>query len=128
MNLKYNNLDSKIFAKFVDEDISLEKLSVLDLSENEIDCAEYEDNIGLIKFIEKYNNLEQLKLMNSKFIDRWNVNISADLDREGRFRNLFLGFKDKLKLDNRRFLFILDSDSWCFIENDFEHLFSFRNI
>ena len=128
LNLKYNNLNSKIFAKFVDEDISLENLSVLDLSENEIDCSEYEDNIGLIKFIEKYNNLEQLKLMNSKFIDRWNVNISADLDREGRFRNLFLGFKDKLKLDNRRFLFILDSDSWCFIENDFEHLFSFRNI
>ena len=128
LNLKYNNLDSKIFAKFVDEDISLEKLSVLDLSENNIDCAEYEDNIGLIKFIEKYNNLEQLKLMNSKFIHSWNVNISADLDRKGRLRNLYLGFKDKLKLDNRRFLFILDSDSWCFIENDFEHLFSFRNI
>ena len=126
--LKYNNLDSTVFGKFLDEDISLEELNVLDLSENELRCKEYEENVGLIKLVEKYNNLEQLKLMNSKFVDRWTVNISPDLDREGKFRHLFLEFRDKLKLNNRRFIFILDSNSWCFIENEFEHLFSFRNI
>ena len=127
-NFKYNNIDSSIFAKFVSEDISLERLNVLDFSENDLPCKEYEESVGLIKFIEKYNNLEQLKLMNSNFIQRWSANISPDLDKEKRNRNLFIKFKEKLKLDNRKFIFIIDSENWIFIENDFEHLFSFRSV
>ena len=123
LNLKFNNLDSNIFSKFVDEDILLEKLSDLDLSENELPCRKYEENVGLIKFIEKFKSLEKILLMNSKFIDFWIVNISPDLDRTG-FRRLFLEFINKLKLDKRGFKIILDQ--YIYIEEDLKQLFLFK--
>ena len=123
LNLKFNNLDSNIFSKFVDEGILLETLRDLDLSENELSCKEYEENVGLIKFIEKFKSLEKIILMNSKFIDRWIVNISPDLDRKG-FRKLFLEFINKLKLDKRGFKIILDH--YIYIEEDLKQLFHFK--
>ena len=128
LKLKYNNLDSKIFENLLSDQISLEKLNILDLSENEVPCKEYDEAAGLVKFIEKYKNLEQIKFMNSCFIDRWTTSISPDLDVGGRFRNLYTEFKDNIKKDNRKFIFVIDSDNWNFIENEFEHLFSFRQI
>ena len=128
LKLKYNNLDSTIFEKLISNQIYLEKLKVLDLSENEIPCKEYEESVGLIKFIEKHKNLEGIKFMNSSFIDRWTTNISPDLDIGGRFRNLFLEFKDNLIKVNRKFVFIIDNDNWNFVENEFSHLFEFVKI
>ena len=123
LNLKFNNLNSNIFSEFVDEGILLEKLSDLDLSENELPCRKYEENVGLIKFIEKFKSLEKILLMNSKFIDFWIVNISPDLDRTG-FRRLFLEFINKLKLDKRGFKIILDQ--YIYIEEDLKQLFLFK--
>ena len=123
LNLKFNNLDSNIFSKFVDEGIFLEKLSDLDLSENVLICKKYEENVSLIKFIEKFKSLEKIKLMNSKFIESWIVNISPEFDRQG-FRKLFLEFINKLKLDKRGFKFILDY--YIYIEEDFKQLFHFK--
>ena len=128
LKLKYNNLDSKIFENLLSDQISLDKLNVIDLSENEIPCKEYDEAEGLVKFIEKYQNLEQVKFMNSCFIDRWTTAISPDLDIGGKFRKLYTGFKDNIKRDNRKFIFIIDSDNWNFVEKEFEHLFSFRAI
>ena len=128
LKLKYNNLDSKIFENLLSTQISLEKLKVLDLSENEIPCKEYEENEALVKFIEKYKNLEQIKLMNSCFIDRWTTCIGSDLDIGGKNKKLYKEFKDNIKKENRRFIFVIDSDNWNFIEDEFAHLFSFRAI
>ena len=128
LKLKYNNLDSKIFGNLLSDQISLENLNILDLSENEVPCKEYDETEGLVKFIEKYKNLEQIKFMNSCFIDRWTTSISPDLDVGGKFRQLYTEFKDNIKKDNRKFIFVIDSDNWNFVENEFEHLFSFRAV
>ena len=126
LKLKYNNFDSSIFKNLLSEDILLENLKTIDLSENVIPLKEFEDNKSLVEFIKKYKNLEQLKLMNSEFIDRWTVNISPDTDTEGQFRNLYISFKEEMKKDNRQFIFIIDSSNWSFVEKEFEHLFNFR--
>ena len=126
LKLKYNNFDSTIFKVFLSDEILLENLKAIDLSENVIPCKEYDENVNLVKFIEKYKNLEQIKLMNAEFIDRWTVNISPDTDAGGKFRKLYTEFKDIIKADNRKFIFIIDTDNWTFVEKEFEHLFLFR--
>ena len=128
LKLKYNNLDSKVFEKLVSNQIYLEKLNILDLSENDVPCKEYEESVGLIKFIEKHKNLEKIKFMNSSFIDRWTTNISPDLDIGGKYRQLYVEFKDNLIKDNRKFIFIIDNENWNFVEQEFNHLFSFVKI
>ena len=126
LKLKYNNFDSSIFKALLSNDISLENLKTIDLSENVIPLKEYEENKFLVEFIKKNKNLEQIKLMNAEFIDRWTVNISPDTDTNGQFRKLYIAFKEDLKKDNRQFIFIIDSVNWCFVEKEFEHLFNFR--
>ena len=44
-----------------ENDILIENLNIIDLSENFIYCKSYEENCNLIKFIEKYQNLTQIK-------------------------------------------------------------------
>ena len=126
LKLKYNNFDSSIFKALLSDDIYLENLKTIDLSENVIPVKEYPENVSLVEFIKKYKNLEQIKLMNSEFIDRWTVNISTDTDTDNKFRNLYIKFKEEIKKDNRQFIFIIDSNNWNFVEKEFEHLFSFR--
>ena len=127
LKLKYNNLDSKIFKNLLSDQISLEKLNVIDLSENEISCKEYDEAEGLAKFIEKNQNLEQIKFMNSCFDYSWATK-SPDLDAGGIFNKLYTRFKDNINRDNRKFIFIIDSDNLKELKNEFEHLFSFRII
>ena len=127
LKLKYNNLDSKIFQNLLSDQISLEKLNVIDLSENEISCKEYDEAEGLAKFIEKNQNLEQIKFMNSCFDYSWATK-SPDLDAGGIFNKLYTRFKDNINRDNRKFIFIIDSDNLKELKNEFEHLFSFRII
>ena len=126
LKLKYNNIESDIFEKFISNDILIENLNIIDLSENFIYCKSYEENCSLIKFIEKYQNLTQMKLMNSDFFNNWNANISIDFDIEGKFRALYNKFAEKIHKDNRNFIFIIDSDNWSIIENEFQMLFEFR--
>ena len=123
LKLKYNIIDSSVFQKLLSEDILLEKLNCIDLSENEILCNKYEESFCLIKFIEKYQSLEKIKFINSKFIDNWTANIACDFDIDGKFKKLYSDFKDQLKKENRNFIFIIESDNWSYIENDFKHLF-----
>ena len=127
LKLKYNNLDSKIFQNLLSDQISLEKLNVIDLSENEISCKEYDEAEGLAKFIEKNQNLEKIKFMNSCFDYSWATK-SPDLDAGGIFNKLYTRFKDNINRDNRKFIFIIDSDNLKELKNEFEHLFSFRII
>ena len=127
LKLKYNNLDSSIFEKLLSDDILLEKLKVIDLSENNIQCK-YKESKYLVEFIKNSQNLEQIKFMYSKFIDNWSSDIAPDIDTDGTFKKLYLDLNDNLKLSNRNFIFIIDSDNWSYVDNEFKHLFSFRPI
>ena len=126
--MKYNNIDSSIFEKLLSDDILMEKLNIIDLSENEIKCQKFEESFALVKFIEKNQNLEQIKFMNSFFIDNWTTNIAPDLDIDEKFKKLYLELNKKLKLENRNFIFIIDSDNWSYVDNEFQELFSFRSV
>ena len=128
LKLKYNNIDSSIFEKLLSDDILMEKLNIIDLSENEIKCQKFEESFALVKFIEKNQNLEQIKFMNSFFIDNWTTNIAPDLDIDEKFKKLYLELNKKLKLENRNFIFIIDSDNWSYVDNEFQELFSFRSV
>ena len=95
------------------------------MSENQIDCQKYEENEYLIKFIEKYEKLEVIKLYYCLFFNFWNKNISPDVDIEGKLRKLYEGFKDKIE-NNRKFLFMIDKNRKIYIEEKFRGLFEFR--
>ena len=72
--------------------------------------------------------MEQIKFMYSKFMDNWSIDISPDIDTKGTFKKLYLDLNDNLKLSKRNFIFIIDSDNWSYVDNEFKHLFSFRPI
>jgi len=126
LDLKYNNIKSDIFEELVcDDEINLEKLTSLNLSENYIDCQKYEENEYLIKFIEKYEKLEVIKLYYCSFFDIWSMNISSDVDIEGKLRKLYGGFKDKIE-NNRKFIFQINKNKNYYIEKRFDGLFEFK--
>ena len=129
LNLKYNNIDSDIFTKLNCDEILLENINTIDLSENNIACIKFRDNENLVKLIKKYNNLEMIKLLNSKYFESWIENISPSNDTDSKFNNLFQDLKSFLRKNNRRFLFVINEEnSSAFNENDFQDLFSFRFI
>ena len=126
LDLKYNNIESNIFEEFVsDNEINLEKLTSLNLSENQIDCQKYEENEYLIKFIEKYKKLEVIKLYYCPFFNFWNMNISPEINLEGKLRKLYEDFKDKIE-NNRKFVFQIDKNKDYYVEKRFDGLFKFK--
>ena len=125
LNLKYNNLESDIFKKMDCDEITLESLNIIDLSENTIECKTIEENENLIKFIVKNKNLEMIKLMSSNFFESW-INLFKQ-DNAKKLNNLYKDLKKYLKENNRRFMFVIDEDnSSTFNEGEFLDLFSFR--
>ena len=129
LNLKYNNIDNEIFTKLNCDEILLENINTIDLSENNIACLKFQSNENLVKLIKKYHNLEMIKLLNSKYFESWIENISRKNDTDSKFNNLFQDLKSFLRKNNRRFLFVINEEnSSAFNENDFQDLFSFRFI
>ena len=126
LDLKYNNIESDIFEEFVrDDEINLEKLTTLNLSENHIECQKYEENEYLIKFIEKYEKLKVIRLYYCPFFSFWNKNISPDVDTDGKLKNLYRDFKRYLD-NKRKFIFIIDNNSKYYVEKEFADLFKFK--
>ena len=123
LKLKYNNIDSSLFGKLLSNEILLEQLNTLDLSENDIGCDKFEESVSLIEFIEKYQNLKQIILINSMFVNNWTDHIAPNMDIEKKFNKLYSDLNDKLKLNNRDFIFI--DYEWTFINKEFSHLFFF---
>ena len=120
LNLKYNNIDNKVFVNLLSDDILMEELKSIDLSENDIICKEYDENMALVKFIQKYKNLQQIKLLNSHFIEHWNISIDVE-----KIKKLYLDLIKNIK--NRNFIFIIDiKHSKEFIEKKFKNLFFFK--
>jgi hypothetical protein len=125
LDLKYNNIESDFFEKCNCNEINLEKLTSLNLSENKIDCQKYEENEYLIKFIEKYKKLEVIKLYYCPFFNFWNMNISPEINLEGKLRKLYGDFKDKIE-NNRKFVFQIDKNKDYYVEKRFDGLFKFK--
>jgi len=127
LDLKYNNIKNDIFEEFVcDDEIKIEKLTSLNLSENYIDCQKYEENEYLIKFIEKYQKLEAIKLYYCPFFGIWNMNISPDVDLAGKLGALYKDFKVYLNKSNRNFKFQINKNQNSYIEKRFDDLFEFK--
>lgn len=120
LKLDYNNILSDIFEKIISDEILLENLNVLDLSENEIQCKKYEENEFLKSFIQKYQNLEVIKLKNSLFYRMWNINLDIK-----NIRELYNEIIDYIETNNRKFHFIVEKKSE-FLEKKYENLFIFK--
>ena len=93
------------------------------MSENDIRCDKFEESVSLIEFIEKYQNLKQIILINSMFVNNWTDHIAPNMDIEKKLNKLYSDLNDKLKINNRDFIFI--DYEWNFINKEFSHLFFF---
>jgi hypothetical protein len=126
LDLKYNNIESDIFEKCNCDEINLEKLTSLNLSENQIDCQKYEENEYLIKFIEKQEKLEIIKFYYCPFFNFWDMNISPNDDNSAKLRKLYEDFKIYLIKNNRNFVFQIDKIREVYVEKRFDGLFEFK--
>jgi hypothetical protein len=126
LDLKYNNIESDIFEKCNCDEINLEKLTSLNLSENQIDCQKYEENEYLIKFIEKQEKLEIIKFYYCPFFNFWDMNISPNDDNSAKLRKLYEDFKIYLIKNNRNFVFQIDKIREIYVEKRFDGLFEFK--
>jgi len=126
LDLKYNNIENGIFEKCNCDEINLEKLTSLNLSDNQIDCKEYEENEYLIKFIEKHEKLEIIKLNYCSFFNIWDMNISPNGNHSEKFRKLYEDFKVYLNKSNRNFVIQIDKNRQIYVEKRFDSLFEFK--
>jgi len=126
LDLKYNNIENDFFDKCNCDEINLEKLTSLNLSDNQIDCQEYEENEYLIKFIEKHEKLEIIKLNYCSFFNIWDMNISPNGNHSEKFRKLYEDFKIYLNKSNRNFVIQIDRNRKIYVEKRFDSLFEFK--
>jgi len=141
LNLKYNNIEIDFLKKINCNEIKLDNLKSINLNENSIsfDDANEENesfilnfldiNTSLIDFIQKHQNLQQLKLVYSGFLKNWMISFYSYYDVEGKLKNLYLNLKKYLEENKRKFIFKFDEKSQSYIEEkvkeDFGKLFSF---
>ena len=120
LNLKFNNIDNKVFENLLSNDILMEELKSIDLSENDIICKEYDENLALVKFVQKNKNLEQIKLLNSYFMEYWSIYIDNET-----IKKLYLDLTENIK--KRNFIFIIElKHKNDVIEKPFNNLFNFK--
>ena len=120
LNLKFNNIDNKVFENLLSNDILMEELKSIDLSENDIICKEYDENLALVKFVQKNKNLEQIKLLNSYFMEYWSIYIDNET-----IKKLYLDLTENIK--KRNYIFIIElKHKNDVIEKPFNNLFNFK--
>lgn len=67
LNLSYNFISNNFFTLCSGQDILLEKLKVIDLSNNKIDCKDINEFIQIKNFIGNYQKLKTIKLQKNEF-------------------------------------------------------------
>ncbi len=127
LNLRYNNIKGDFFEKMLDnEEICLDNLNFIDLSENEIICNTIEKTENLAKFIKKYQNFENIQLINSGFFSDW-INNIKDINLKGeKFKEIYLSLKKYLEDNKREFKFITNEGNQSFVKKEFHNFFSFK--
>ena len=69
LNLSYNFISNSFFSLCSGTDILLEKLKIIDLSRNSINCKNMDDVKAIEKFINNYQKLKKIKIQNNEFIE-----------------------------------------------------------
>ena len=67
LNLSYNFISNNFFTLCSGQDILLEKLKVIDLSNNNINCKEINEFKQINKFISNYQKLKKIKIQKNGF-------------------------------------------------------------
>ena len=125
--LRYNNIKGDFFEKIMsDEEICLDNISFIELSENEIICDTVEKLESLFKFIEKHKNLESLQLINTNFFSDLINRIKDSNPNSDKFKDAFMKLKNNLDANKRIFKFIINEGNKTFVKKEFQHLFTFK--
>jgi hypothetical protein len=128
LKLIYNNIQSDIFEKLLCDEILLDNINVLDISENTINCDKIEENEALRKFVERYTNLKTIKLRNTFFFGLWDYHISNDYENHKEYRDIYSKLIKDLTEKKRIFKFIIEeAEKDRFLEKQFNNLFSFKD-
>ena len=126
LNLRYNNIKSDFFEKInSNNEICLDNINYIDLSENEIICETVEKIENLCLFIENHQNLEKLKIINTGFFSDWIDNVKDSNPNADKFKGAFVKLKKNLDENKREFKFILNEGNINFVKKEFQDLFNF---
>jgi hypothetical protein len=136
LNLKNNYIEIDIFEKINCDEIKLDNLTSIDLSENEIGFLEKDNkeiNIfrkyseNLINFIKKHQKLEIIKLFYSGFFEYWDIYISPNehkKEEQEKLKSLYSNLKKYLEETNRKCVIMTDRE--IYVEKIYDGLFSFN--
>ena len=125
--LRYNNITGDFFEKIMsNENICLDNINFIDLSENEIVCETNEKIQNLGKFIEKHNNLENMQLINTGFFTDLIGKMKDNNPNSEKFKTVFLDLKKYLEDNQREFKFIINEGNATFIKQEFHPFFNFK--
>ena len=119
---RYNNIKGDFFEKIMShEEIYLDNINYIELSENEIICESLEKIENLIKFIKIHQYLEKIQLINTGFLTDLIKKI-----KEEEYKNAFLDLKKYLVENKREFQFIINEANPEFIIEELKILFHFK--
>ena len=119
---RYNNIKGDFFEKIMShEEIYLDNINYIELSENEIICESLEKIENLIKFIKIHQYLEKIQLINTGFLTDLIKKI-----KEEEYKNAFLDLKKYLVENKREFQFIINEANPEFIIEELKNLFHFK--
>ena len=119
---RYNNIKGDFFEKIMShEEIYLDNINYIELSENEIICESLEKIENLIKFIKIHQYLEKIQLINTGFLTDLIKKI-----KEEEYKNAFLDLKKYLAENKREFQFIINEANPEFIIEELKNLFHFK--
>mgnify|MGYP002855482812 FL=1 len=117
LNLCNNLIELKFFQLIKNVDLSLEKLSCLDLSLNDIHSLTYDDYLNIELFVNKHPNLKKIKMQETIFLQDLLILNQNEPDKAGDINK---------NLINKEFKFVVEKDNTLMIEQ-FKELFEIKD-
>ena len=117
LNLCNNFIELKFFKLIQNIDLSLEKLSCLDLSLNDIHSLTYDDYLNIELFVNKHPNLKKIKMQETIFLQDLLILNQNEPDKAGDINK---------NLINKEFKFVVEKDNTLMIE-PFKELFEIKD-
>ena len=122
--LQYNNLTSDFFREILNlNEICLDNLNFLDLSENDITCNKIEKMENFYNFIEKYKYLDSIRLINSNFLSNL-----LEKKKDNQYIEIFNKLFKHTTESKRNFKFIVNEANPSYFSKDdiFLYFFEFK--
>ena len=127
LNLRYNNIKGDFFAKIMSNDeICLDNINFIELSENGIVCENFEKIDSLGKFIRKHQNLESMQLINTGFFTDLMKYIRDKNSKDEKIKEVFIKLKEYLAENKRDFKFIINEGNQTYVKKEFQNFFCFK--